>query len=175
MGAPQRVDGGILFGGDMTTPQRNQREESATKLRIDEVYRLLLCGARRREIIKYANHEGWGASSRTIDKYIAKAKEELASVSEGERREAFGVALKRLDTLLYKSMMINDFKTALAVIKEFNHLHGLGLEKVEHTVEISESEKLWRVIDAAIAADPSARSRLAEALSDEEEDGGEEE
>lgn len=149
----------------------NTRKTAAVQKHISDVYRLLLAGARRREIIAYANYENWGTAPRTIDRYIARAKTEIADVTEEERRSALGMALKRLDMLYNKSLNINDYKTCLAILKETNNLHGLNRYQVDHQVEISDSAELRRTIDAAIAADPDARDRIVEALGGDEEEG----
>jgi len=103
--------------------------------RISVVYRLLLNGLRRREIIQYASEKtDWNVSDRSIDEYIRRAREEIAEMNEEERKGAYGMARKRLDDLYFKSMKINDYKTCLSVQKEINLLEGLAAAaKVEVT------------------------------------------
>ena len=103
-----------------------------TDSRISLVYRLLLNGLRRREIIQYISEKtDWEVTDRTIDTYIQKARAEISEITEIERDGAYGMARKRLDDLYYKSMKINDYKTCLAVQKEISELEGLKVSKSE--------------------------------------------
>ena len=100
------------------------------RARVATVYRLLLSGMRRREIIQYVDKKtDWGVTPRAVDNYIKRATAEIADVTESEKEAALGMAYKRLDTLYYKSLLINDYKTALAVQKEISDLNGL------HTIQ----------------------------------------
>ena len=100
--------------------------------RVSTVYRLLLNGLRRREIIQYITEKTeWNIKERQIDHYIAKARNEIAEINEAEREGAYGMARKRLDDLYFKSMKINDYKTCLAIQKEISELEGLKTNKTE--------------------------------------------
>lgn len=111
------------------TPKCTSAEKAA---RIATIYRLLLSGMRRREILQYvAEKTDWGLETSSIDKYIREATQEIKEVTAEEIETARGMAYKRLDTLYYKSLLINDYKTALAVQKEMNELFGLKVIKQE--------------------------------------------
>ena len=111
------------------TPKCTSAEKS---VRIATIYRLLLSGMRRREILQYvAEKTDWGLETSAIDKYMREATQEIKEVTAEEIETARGMAYKRLDTLYYKSLLINDFKTALAVQKEMNELFGLKVIKQE--------------------------------------------
>jgi hypothetical protein len=87
---------------------------------------------RRREVLQYVTEKtDWGIETSAIDKYIAEATKEIKEVTAEEIETARGMAYKRLDTLYYKSLLINDYKTALAVQKEMNELFGLKIIKQE--------------------------------------------
>lgn len=111
------------------TPKCTSAEKAA---RIATIYRLLLSGMRRREILQYVTEKtDWGLETSAIDKYIREATQEIKEVTAEEIDTARGMAYKRLDTLYYKSLLINDYKTALAVQKEMNELFGLKVIKQE--------------------------------------------
>ena len=113
------------------TPKCTSAEKAA---RIATIYRLLLSGMRRREILQYvAEKTDWGLETSAIDKYMREATQEIKEVTAEEIETARGMAYKRLDTLYYKSLLINDYKTALAVQKEMNELFGLKVIKQEIT------------------------------------------
>jgi hypothetical protein len=89
---------------------------------------------RRREVLQYVTDKtDWNISEPMVDKYLREATDEIKQVTDEEMETARGMAYKRLDTLYYKSLLINDFKTALAVQKEMNELFGLKITKVEHS------------------------------------------
>lgn len=120
----------------MSEPKKTRAKSNMVQMRarVATVYRLLLSGLRRGEIIRYvAEKTDWGVSDRTIEKYIQRATAQIAEVTKEEMDAARGMAYKRLDTLYYKSLLINDYKTALAVQKEMNDLFGLKTVKVEHS------------------------------------------
>lgn len=111
------------------TPKCTSAEKA---VRIATIYRLLLSGMRRREVLQYVTEKtDWGLETSAIDKYIAEATREIKEVTAEEIETARGMAYKRLDTLYYKSLLINDYKTALAVQKEMNELFGLKIIKQE--------------------------------------------
>lgn len=111
------------------TPKCTSAEKA---VRIATIYRLLLSGMRRREVLQYVTEKtDWGIETSAIDKYIAEATKEIKEVTAEEIETARGMAYKRLDTLYYKSLLINDYKTALAVQKEMNELFGLKIIKQE--------------------------------------------
>ena len=99
--------------------------------RIAAVYRLLLQGSRRRDILQYTENVGWGVSESMVDKYIAAATAEIAEVTEREKQTALGMAYKRLDMLFSEAHRDKDFKTCLAVQRELNELGGLKIIKQE--------------------------------------------
>ena len=101
--------------------------------RIAAVYRLLIQGSRRRDIMQYVENAGWGVSESMVDKYIAAATAEISEVTELEKKAALGMAYKRLDMLFSLCHTEKDFKTCLAVQRELNELGGLKIEKHEVT------------------------------------------
>ena len=68
--------------------------------RIAAVYRLLIQGSRRRDIMQYVENVGWGVSESMVDKYIAAATAEISEVTELEKKAALGMAYKRLDDVI---------------------------------------------------------------------------
>jgi len=99
--------------------------------RIAAIYRLLIQGSRRRDIMQYVEDVGWGVSESMVDKYIAAATAEISEVTELEKKAALGMAYKRLDMLFSLCHTEKDFKTCLAVQRELNELGGLKVIKQE--------------------------------------------
>ena len=97
-----------------------------TQTRIATIYRLLLNGLRRREIIQYVSETtDWGVSERSVDNYIKQAAAEISEIHKTEKIAAYSMSRRRLDDLYFKSMEIADYKTCLQIQKESNDLEGL--------------------------------------------------
>lgn len=101
------------------------------KRRVKAVYKLLLQGKPRADILEHAV-ETWGVAVSTTDTYIASATKIFNERVETEQEIAFGVALARLHDLFNRSMGLQDVKAALAVQKELNTLLDLyGVQRIE--------------------------------------------
>ena len=99
-------------------------------IRITKIIELLTLGLSRAEIIRYDSEKTkWGVTTRTIDNYIALATEAIEAQSETKREYEIGKALERLESLYQRNMSIQDFKAALAVVKERSELLGLKAPK----------------------------------------------
>lgn len=135
-----------------TRPKCTKAEKAA---RVALIYRLLISGMRRREVLQYVRTKtDWEVGDRSIDKYIHDATEEIKEVTTEEIEAARGMAYKRLDTLYYKSLLINDYKTALAVQKEMNDLFGLKTTKIEHSGDMG----VIIIDDVPDPADPAKKT-----------------
>lgn len=104
------------------------RRTARTTERVNEVYAMLIAGLRREAIIRLANEKhGWNVRPRTVDDYIAKAKQRFEEEARVRRGAELGKAIARLDSLYAKSIGRNDSRTALAVERERIELLGLRL------------------------------------------------
>lgn len=104
--------------------------------RVNEVYRLLLGGANRQDVLDIAVKLGWNVSDRQVDTYIKRAKAALAKESRFRRASEFGKALNRLNNLYSKAVRISDYRTALAVQREINTLLSLYLPEAPKTLQL---------------------------------------
>jgi len=110
------------------------------KRRVNTIGDLLMMGTSRAEILQYAaDKSGWGVSERTIDEYIAEATEQFRRISDYNREEQVGKAIRRLEMLFLRAMKVQDFQRALATQRELNLLLGLHESK---KLEISGSLQL---------------------------------
>ena len=95
-------------------------------IRVTKIVELLMLGLSRAEIIQYASEKGvWNVTTRTIDNYIARATKAIEAQSETKREYEIGKTLERLEHLFKRNISIQDFKAALAVVKERSELLGL--------------------------------------------------
>lgn len=94
--------------------------------RITEVYKLLIIGLQRHDIIRYlAEKTAWELADRTVDLYIARATEQITAHAKFERASELGKAILRLNDLYARTTKIQDYKTAMAIQRELNELMGL--------------------------------------------------
>lgn len=103
--------------------------------RVLEVFKLLLRGASRAEIWQHLAGNG-AEPERTVDRYIARASQRFKALAKVDAEKERGRQLARLEDLYSRLFRIQDYRTALAVLKERNELTGLYPEKVqkhEHT------------------------------------------
>lgn len=110
----------------------------STKIEINakvaKIYTLILNGLKRRDILQYASENSWNLSERMIDEYIRRAMEIHMDQSREDFDYAKAVSLNRHDNLYFRSMAINDFKTALAVQKSRDEITGV---KTAYKVEVT--------------------------------------
>lgn len=141
----------------------------ATKLerqrRINDIYKLFLGGGDHNDVLKYAEIKGWGVSLKTIWGMETAAYKILNTRLEEDRHKIQAAEERRLFDLYKRSMKINDYKTCLAVLKEYHNITGLhNPEMTAQFIAVSGIDLLRQKIDAAILADPTARDRLLAAI-----------
>ena len=98
-------------------PKSNDTELAA---RVNEVYKLLLGGANRQDVLDHATKQEWNVTPRQVDTYIRRAKTALDRESNFRKAVEFGKALNQLNNLYARALKIQDFRTALGVRKELN-------------------------------------------------------
>lgn len=115
---------------DNPSPKATNHE---AEKRVNLVYKMLLLGVSRADIIDYATNN-WNIGAAMTDKYIAEANAIFKQQAEYIREDEFGKAVSRLQNLYEKNMKIQDYKAALATQKELNELLGMyPAKKLEHT------------------------------------------
>ena len=111
-----------------TEPHKSQKPtDEEIESRVAKVTQLLLKGAHRQDICQYvATETDWDVSSRTIDRYIDRAKKWFVAYSHAllNLDEEFGKSLLQLQDLYARALRVHDVKTALAVRKEMNSMFG---------------------------------------------------
>lgn len=107
---------------------------AATKARVNQVYKMLLAGISRADIIEHSA-KTWGLSPGGTDVLIKHANAIFAKQSEFIREEEFGRALNRLNNLYSRALNVQDYKTCLAVQRELSVL--LGLNAPARRIEIN--------------------------------------
>jgi hypothetical protein len=95
--------------------------------RVDVVFGYLLKGLDRRAIFEAVakEHADWKIRTRALDSYIADAKKLIAVAGESDRDYEFAKACERLEDLYRKNVAEENWRDALAVLKEINALRNL--------------------------------------------------
>lgn len=103
-----------------------------TQARVDRIYHLLLLGMRPREIWRSLSENTKNPYTKpfcVFESDLSKARTLLEKDVAPERRAALNRNKARLEWLFMKSAGIQDYKGALAAVREMNEL--LGLHKPE--------------------------------------------
>jgi hypothetical protein len=107
-------------------PVHKKANKSESEARTAKVATLLLNGARRSDIIEYANTETtWDISNAQIDIYIRKATDIITLDIEGSVETQRNIAMTRLNMLYGACIASGRLKDALNVQQEINKLFGL--------------------------------------------------
>lgn len=102
--------------------------------RVEKVLSLLMMGRPRSYVVRYAAKE-WGIASRTVDKLLAKAKEELKEINKGTREENIEQIMANFWYIYRRAMEKHEYNLALSVLKEVAKVKGLNEVLVTHTIE----------------------------------------
>lgn len=103
--------------------------------RVATVYRLIVSGAKRRDVIRYiAEKTAWSVSDRMVDFYLQRAHKQLEAEAAINRPRELGKAAARFEMLFFEAHSLKDVRGALAAEKERASLLGLYAPlKQEHT------------------------------------------
>jgi len=106
-----------------------------------EILKMLLVGASRQDILRYAKKEKWNVGDRQVDTYINEAKAVAVQDLEKDREKNLAFHVRRNEMLLNKCLHIHDYKGALSVDKNIAELKNLypNKLKVEHSGGIAVS------------------------------------
>ena len=99
--------------------------------RTTRVMELLCMGLNPTEILTFINTKikpAWNTKPPELGKLIKKARGALMELAKYDETLEMGQALARLNQIYKRSVLIHDYKTALAAQKERNRLLNLGPE-----------------------------------------------
>jgi hypothetical protein len=121
---------------------------AATARRVDVVYRLLLLGLDRQRILEHVDkkYPSWACCSRTIDNYMAKARQLMEEVGAHDRTLELGRSLARHHDCYAHLYTKGDYRGADVVQRGIDDMLGLNATK---KIEVTE---ILTVLDDEIAA-----------------------
>lgn len=101
------------------------------ELRIMTVYEMVVKGATRPFIVRYAS-ENWRVGDRTVDNYLKEVRSRLSDTFGDEYRENILITqIAKLNDLYVKNYTIEDFRECRNIIESLNKM--LGLNEPEKT------------------------------------------
>lgn len=126
------IDGPLEYVERSDGGRMRKKATAVQKLmRTQQVASWMLDGLTYTEVMKRGAKK-WGLSTRSIERYIDSAREQVESMAATEIRGATTLALQRLTELYFQAVDEKDFKTALDVVKTQNRMLGLNApDKVE--------------------------------------------
>jgi len=96
----------------MAAPRGTKAE---TELRAQRFARIIASGGRRSDCIRYAS-ENWGVGSRSCDKYLQLAREQLKADWDIERPQMVADLLSQCSTLQMEARRAGQYHIALGAI-----------------------------------------------------------
>jgi hypothetical protein len=126
------------------------RMTAKVSARVDQVYDMIVAGLSYRQILKLANEKyGWGVSPRSVDYYIAKAKERFEQEAKVHRGVELGKALARLDNQYFKADTRKDHRGAAAIVEKAADLMSLKVGRDDDAARSALRELMERLRDEA--------------------------
>lgn len=107
--------------------------------RVNDVYKLLVRGASRSEIVQYSSKE-WGITDRQADTYMKRARAYFNQRIQVERDQELGQALERYEMLFQRAFKVQDYKTCIQAQARIDKI--MGLEQNNITVKTWQDEAL---------------------------------
>jgi len=104
---------------DNTNPPQTQTED-----RVTTVLAMLVADKSHEDIVRFGSSE-WGVCERTIDNYIAKARQAHGAVTAAKRERLRGGSLLRLEHLYRLSLESKQYAVCVAIEKRVAALFGL--------------------------------------------------
>src|SRR5574343_463096 len=105
----------------------SKKSDAATiQKRVDHIYKLILNGENTRKIYRNPSIKKWNVTTRTIDTYIAKAREQLAEYAEYDKTAEYARAIHRLNKIYDLAITAGDLSNARGTIKDLLQLHGIA-------------------------------------------------
>lgn len=125
------VDGPTEMTKRGDVEMRHKVNNTQKALRVQQVVNWLLDGKTYTEAMNLGA-EKWGVSTRTTERYIMDAKNQIEAMAASEIKGATTLALYRLTELYVEALKEGDLKTALDVVKTQNRMLGLNApDKIE--------------------------------------------
>jgi hypothetical protein len=123
-------------------PTKAEREQ-----RIAEVAELLLTRVGKQAIVRFAAQR-WGVSERSVERYMAEARERIRKLAEVDLTEELGKARGTYELIFAKQMAGGDLRGARLTLKD---LVGLaGLSGSERRIQKADAEQM---VDLSLLSD----------------------
>lgn len=110
--------------------------KAEVELRVQTVYEMILKGATRPFIMRYAA-EKWDLSERTVDEYMCRARDIIRETFEDRDRERLIIdTIAKLSDLYVKNYTIEDFRECRNILESRSKLLGLNeADKIDVVTE----------------------------------------
>jgi hypothetical protein len=105
----------------------SKKSDAATiDRRVDTIASLILSGKTTSTIRRNPTITKWNVHPRTLDTYIAKAREQIRAHGEFDKIDEFGRAVARYHHLYDLAVKQKDLSAARAVVKDLCNLYGIS-------------------------------------------------
>ena len=125
--------------------------KAENELRVNKVVDFLIQGYTAQEILQYTTKSDnqavaekqrrqgllWDVSIRQIYHYIKQANDRIKETTKIDRELLISKNKNRLELLFNKTLKIQDYKTALATVKELNAFYGIEKGNSESETDVA--------------------------------------
>jgi hypothetical protein len=91
-------------------------DSTQIETRVAAITSLLAQGGTRSDAIRYATEQGWGVTTRTVENYLAKARQNIRSDWEIERPQLIAEMLSRLQRYEKEAANSNQYGVSVQAI-----------------------------------------------------------
>jgi hypothetical protein len=123
--------------------------KSEIEIRVSQIYKLLVVGTSRPQILQYASKKWGEISDRSVDSYISQARKIMMQNLEIDRTEALAEELELRREIIFKAMQDKKYQIALSAADSRAKLRGLFLPLelaidccVAHGYEVSDPTEI---------------------------------
>lgn len=138
------------------TARRARADAATVDQRVDTIATLILQGKTTSKIRRNPAIRKWKLADRTIDEYIAKARQEIRARGEFDKVDEFAKAIARLEQLYGMAVEDRNVSAARAVVNDLCRLVGIEGPihvKVEGNVTVTTFAEVARLALEKRAAD----------------------
>ena len=117
-----------------TTPPVKATDAEVLK-RVATVCKLMIAGASRASIVQYGSIQ-WDITDRQIDDYIARAKNDIATMTDKDKESNLNMAMARMNDIYQQCYAAKNYKGAMSAQIEINKLLGLyapAQQEIKHS------------------------------------------
>jgi hypothetical protein len=115
--------------------------KATVALRVNEVIKLLIAGARFADMRRFATSQDWRVSDRQIHRYLKDAREQLAAATMHRRREKLGLHMARLEAIFARALKADNLELVRRILKDIADAQGIDAKSAPQPLDPEKAAK----------------------------------